>query len=247
MSEIKPIKSLGQHPEGGEIEVMPSMYGRPYVRHNSINVTIPETIQPEAITLEQAVELLNTKKEGIKPIKSLGQHPDGGEIEVMPSMYGKPYVRYNSINVTIPQHIQPESITLEQAVELLNINKGGIQPIKSLGQHPDGGEIEVMPSMYGKPFVKHNNTNVTIPETIQPDAITLEQAVELLKTNKGGIQPIKSLGQHPDGGEIVVMPSMYDKPFIRHNGLNITIPPHIQPNAITFEQALELIASKAKT
>ena len=60
------MKSLGQHPDGGEIEVMSSKYEKPFVRCNGINVTIPATIQPEAITLEQAVELLNTKQEGTK-------------------------------------------------------------------------------------------------------------------------------------------------------------------------------------
>ena len=99
---------------------MSSKYEKPFVRHNDNNVTIPDNIKPEAITLEQAIGLFDSKKRGIKTVKVLGEHPTGGIIEVRPSQYGKPYVKHNKFNVTIPQHIQPNAITLEQAIELID-------------------------------------------------------------------------------------------------------------------------------
>ena len=112
--------SLHQHPDGGEIEVMPSMYEKPFVRHNDNNVTIPDNIKPEDITREQAIGLLDSKARGVKTVKVLGEHPTGGKIEVRPSQFGKPYVKHNKTNVTIPEHIQPNAITLDQAIELID-------------------------------------------------------------------------------------------------------------------------------
>ena len=51
-----------------------------------------------------------------KPLKELGEHPDGGPVNVMPGRYG-PYVKWEKINATIPKDIEPETVTMEQAVE----------------------------------------------------------------------------------------------------------------------------------
>jgi DNA topoisomerase-1 len=54
----EPLKSLGDHPElGGAVQVLSGRYG-PYVKHGSINATIPKDVAPEAITMEEAVKLI---------------------------------------------------------------------------------------------------------------------------------------------------------------------------------------------
>ena len=56
-----------------------------------------------------------------------------------------------------------------------------------LGDHPDGGPIEVFEGRYG-PYVKHGKTNATLPKDMTPDVVTLEQAIELVnaKAAQGG-------------------------------------------------------------
>jgi DNA topoisomerase-1 len=51
------LRALGEHPEGGAIEVLSGRYG-PYVKHGSINATLPKGKDPGALTVEEAVELL---------------------------------------------------------------------------------------------------------------------------------------------------------------------------------------------
>ncbi|HPF47856.1 MAG TPA: topoisomerase C-terminal repeat-containing protein [Emcibacteraceae bacterium] len=52
-------------------------------------------------------------------MKDLGPHPDGdNNILVMDGRYG-PYVKYNRINATIPKDKDPQSITIEEALELI--------------------------------------------------------------------------------------------------------------------------------
>ena len=56
-----PLRSLGAHPADGEtVDVMKGKYG-PYVKWGKINATLPDTIEPEAVTMDQAVELLDAK------------------------------------------------------------------------------------------------------------------------------------------------------------------------------------------
>ena len=62
-----PGRELGEHPAGGKLVVRAGKYG-PYVNWGKVNATLPKALTQEAITLEQAVELVNAKAEssGVK-------------------------------------------------------------------------------------------------------------------------------------------------------------------------------------
>ena len=67
----KPLKELGEHPEaGGPVNVMEGRYG-PYVKHGKINATIPKSIDPAELTMDEAVRLIaeRAEKAGKKPPK----------------------------------------------------------------------------------------------------------------------------------------------------------------------------------
>lgn len=54
------LKALGEHPNGGPVQVLDGKFG-PYVNYQKINFTIPKEVSPESVTLEQAVTWLATK------------------------------------------------------------------------------------------------------------------------------------------------------------------------------------------
>ncbi len=82
------------------------------------------------------------------------------------------------------------TITLERALELLAQPKAtrgrkAVTPIHEIGKHPvDEEPINVYDGPYG-PYIKHGQVNVSVPEGKKPEAVTVDEAVALLK-EKGG-------------------------------------------------------------
>jgi DNA topoisomerase-1 len=59
---------LGDHPSGGKIVLREGRYG-PYVSHGKVNATLPKSVAPDAISLQDAIELINAKGDGPKPAR----------------------------------------------------------------------------------------------------------------------------------------------------------------------------------
>ncbi|WP_373354244.1 type I DNA topoisomerase [Pseudoroseicyclus sp. CXY001] len=120
-------REVGKHPEDGEpVEAGIGRYG-PFVKHGRLYANLKEADEVFEIGMNRAVELLAQKAASrgagrgaaAKPLKELGEHPDGGAISVMPGRYG-PYVKWEKVNATLPKDVEPEAVTLDQAVELVN-------------------------------------------------------------------------------------------------------------------------------
>ena len=57
------IKDLGEHPEDKKpVRVMKGQYG-PYIKYKSLNATIPEEKDPTELTMEEALILIEKRKE----------------------------------------------------------------------------------------------------------------------------------------------------------------------------------------
>ena len=56
----KALRDLGEHPEGGPVQVFDGRYG-PYVKWGKVNATLPKETAPESITLETALDLIAAK------------------------------------------------------------------------------------------------------------------------------------------------------------------------------------------
>jgi len=116
-------RPVGPHPEDGElIEAGIGRYG-PFVKHGKKYANLPDVDEVFIIGMNRAVEVLAAKqtrgRTAAEPLKTLGAHPDGGELAVMKGRYG-PYVKWEKVNATLPKDMEPDTITLEQAVELVN-------------------------------------------------------------------------------------------------------------------------------
>lgn len=110
-------RSLGFH-EGEEVTAGIGRYG-PYVRKGKTYKSIPADENVLTIGLNRAVDLLAQKQQrGGGALKTLGEHPEGGEVTLHSGRYG-PYVKHGKINATLPKDRGPETITLEEALELI--------------------------------------------------------------------------------------------------------------------------------
>lgn len=175
---------LGKHPESGEnIFVLNGRFG-PYVqlgKKDEENKTpkrssIPKEIDPENITIDQAVHLL------ILP-RTLGQHPETG-IDVI-SNIGKfgPYVGHDG-NFRSLKEDSPYEVTLKKALEILAMPKQpprGAEIIKELGKNPKTKkDVTLFKSKSGY-FLKKGLQRIYLPDSINPETLTLEEAVEMSK------------------------------------------------------------------
>jgi DNA topoisomerase-1 len=102
----------------------------PYVNHDAKFKSIPKSMSVFTITPEEAVALLAQANTGPAPIRSLGHHPtEDGQIEIYAGRYG-PYVEHGKIRATLPKSVEPEALTLEEALELLTAKVAKAAPAK---------------------------------------------------------------------------------------------------------------------
>jgi DNA topoisomerase-1 len=111
-------RNIGLHPETQKpVEANIGRFG-PYLKHDGGFKSIPKTDSVYDVALDRAVELLAQK--GTSSGRALGDHPtDKKPISVRSGRYG-PYVKYGSVNATIPKDLDPDTITLDEAVILIN-------------------------------------------------------------------------------------------------------------------------------
>jgi DNA topoisomerase-1 len=126
-------REIGPHPEDG-VAVWANIgrYG-PYLKHaastsdrGGTNANLESLEEVWTVGMNRAVQLLAEKvasrgRRGgaAKTLRDLGVHPqDGGAICIMEGKYG-PYVKWEKINATLPKERDPEGVTLEEALVLI--------------------------------------------------------------------------------------------------------------------------------
>ena len=137
-------REVGKHPEDGEpIVANLGRYG-PYVQHLKTYANVPDVNELFEIGLNRAVTLIAEKRAGkgagrgrtaIAPLKELGKHPDGEAINLFNGRFG-PYIKHGTINANIPRGADPATITLEQAIELVDARAAAAPSTKSRGKKP---------------------------------------------------------------------------------------------------------------
>jgi DNA topoisomerase-1 len=123
-------REIGLHPESSKkITAGIGRFG-PYLNHDGTFKSIPRSDSIFDIDLPRAVELLAQAKAKAAPLRELGEHPtEGGSIAIYSGRYG-PYVQHGKINATLPKDEEIESITMEQALELLAAKAAKGAPVK---------------------------------------------------------------------------------------------------------------------
>ncbi len=112
-------RDLGLHPETNKKIVANIGRFGPYVNHDGKFKSIPKTDSVFSINNAGAVALLAAANTGLAPIADLGAHPSGeGRVEIYAGRYG-PYVQHAKVRATIPKSIEPEELTMDEALGLL--------------------------------------------------------------------------------------------------------------------------------
>ena len=147
---------------------------------------------------------------------------------------------------SIPAPFDPNTIVLEQALQLLSLPR-------NIGDHPETGKpITAGLGRYG-PFILHDGTYANLPSAEELFTVGINHAVVLLAEKKAGkagrfqraaSTVLKDLGEHPaEGGSIQVLSGRYG-PYVKHGDVNATLPRGKAPETLTVEEAVQLIAER---
>ena len=121
-------REVGKHPDDGEPVLAGIGRFGPYVQHGKIYANLEAGDDVLTIGHNRAVTLIAEKvakgpgksRFGAAPGRALGEHPDkGGPIVVKSGRYG-PYVSHDGVNASLPSDKTPETLTLEEAVSLID-------------------------------------------------------------------------------------------------------------------------------
>ena len=222
----------------------------PYIQTGTngetVSTSIPQDVTPGDLSAQKVQKLVEVSAAADEP---LGKDPETGkDIYVLTGRYG-PYVQLGENTedkkkprrVSLPKGLSVEQVDLEKALKILSLPR-------TLGQHPETGkDVKAGIGRYG-PFVVHDGTFASLKKTDDVLEVGLERALELLsqarKKGKGGSNVLKELGTHPkDGKDVRVMTGRYG-PYIKYGKKNISLPKSVEPENITLEEAVELIAKK---
>ncbi len=156
---------------------------------------------------------------------------------------GEPEGKEKPKRQSLLRDMTPNDLTLEKALALLSLPR-------ELGPHPEDGETILAGVGRFGPYVKHGPKYKSIPSDESVLEIGMNRAVALLAEAKNprgraAAKPIRSIGNHPsDEAPVELYDGRYG-PYVKHGGVNATVPRDIKPEELTLDQAVALLAERA--
>ncbi|GIU92145.1 MAG: DNA topoisomerase 1 [Acidimicrobiia bacterium] len=234
---------IGTDPEGRPIVVRVGRYG-PFLERNGDRASVPDDLPPDELTVAKALELLEEQGKGDK---ILGTDPETGEVVLVRTGRFGPYVQLGDDDEAKPKRasllkgMSVDEVSLDDALRLLSLPR-------SLGVDPDTGEeVLVFNGRYG-PYVQRGSDRRSLASEDQIFTITLEEALELLREpprrrGRSSQAPLRTLGEDPEGRTVTVRSGRYG-PYVTDGEVNASLRKGDDPETITLERAVELLAER---
>ncbi|HEX8640810.1 MAG TPA: type I DNA topoisomerase [Allosphingosinicella sp.] len=175
---------LGTDPATGEEVTLRSGRFGSYVQlgegKEAKRSSLPKDVPQQALDLELALRLLSLPR-------TVGNHPESGKpITASLGRYG-PYLAHDGKYAKLASTADVFEIGMNAAVARLadaaaggGRSAGSREPLKVLGLHPrTDAEMRLMEGRYGA-YVTDGTTNATLPKTLAPESLTLEEAAQLI-------------------------------------------------------------------
>jgi DNA topoisomerase-1 len=225
---------LGIDPESGKtMLVRMTRLGRPVIQIGMPDELLPDekpkyaNLKPnqsiETITMEEAHELFSLPK-------TLGEH-EGNEIVVAVGRFG-PYIKYGTVNVTLPRGVDPMEIDLDAAIEYLKQKQEADAPIAEY----EGAPVTAGTGRFG-PFLKWKDLYINVPKRFDIKKLKPEEVAELIKS-KLDKESNRYIHNWPDL-KLAVENGRWG-PFIRFGKKFINLPKNEAGKKMTNEDAAQL-------
>jgi DNA topoisomerase I len=248
-----PVLDLGTDSESGEmVRVRVGRFG-PFVQLGDggpgRTASLPEDVAPADLSVERAMELVRAKAEGPR---GLGADPaTGQQVYVMNGRYGA-YVQLGETpegkkaekpkRASLQGGMTESTVTLDEALKLLSLPR-------VVGLHPDDNEpISTNFGRFG-PYVKHGDEFRSLESEDQVFGISFDDALALIRAPKqsrrrGQGASKKTLRELTNEGATIKLLAGRYGPYVTDGSVNASLPKTADPNALTFEQAMELLNAR---
>ena len=186
--------------------------------------------QLDTISLEEALELFKFPKE-------IGNYKDE-IVTVNNGRYG-PYIKFSTKSISIPNGIDPHSVDLNLAIELIDEKLKSEEPIHMYDEKP----VTKGKGRFG-PFIKWNDMFINVNKTYDFDNLSITEIEELieLKIKK---EKEKLISEWSDEG-IKVEKGRWGRSIISMGKKKVEIPKEIDPKTITLDIAKQYLNPKKK-
>jgi DNA topoisomerase-1 len=209
---------------------------------------LPADLPPDELTVEHAKELI---AKGSAGPRELGVDPASGEMVLALTGRFGPFVQLGVLEegskakpprASLFKSMDPDSVDLETALKLLALPR-------VVGADAEGNEITAQNGRYG-PYLKKGTDSRSLETEDQIFNVTLAEAEVIFAQPKRGRNqktkpPIQEFGESPDTGKPVRVLDGRFGPYVTDGVTNATIRRGLDPDTISFEDAIDLLRERA--
>ncbi|MHC1692055.1 MAG: type I DNA topoisomerase [Sphaerochaetaceae bacterium] len=263
-SEIKPAQAklikLPNFPP--TYPIMVGKFGPYAVKNGSngdkeISISLPDSLYPGNITLEDVERLLESKAKGTEGPQSIGTDPVSGvDIYLLTGKFGP----YFQLGLKTPQNPSPKRASVPKGVDGAQMAMEDILRLlslpRTLGTNPATGEPVIANKGKFGPYVGSAGEFRSLPKDDSVFSVTLEEALVLLAAPKPGRpgrasrsapEPVMAFGEY-EGNQLVVVNGKYGF-YGKLGKLNIPLPMAMRKDAValktlTRDQLVELLKER---
>ncbi len=195
----------------------------------------------DGATLEEWPKLLGPDPDSGEPI-SVRKGPYGFYVqagETKPVEKGKKKLKDKPRRASLLKSMTPVDVDLQTALRLLSLPR-------LLGDHPESAKPILAGIGRFGPYLKHGDGFVSLPPEDDVLTIGINRAVTVIAeaATKGKGSASRRLGEHPDDGKVITQGAGRFGPYVRHGKIYASIPRGTEPEAVTLEEAIAMIAEK---
>ena len=222
---------LGTHPENNkEISVRLGKFG-PMVQIGAVDddekpkfASLPQDLQIESVTLDEALSLF-------KLPRTIGEF-QGEDLVANNGRYG-PYIKFGKKFISIPVGKSPTSITLEDAILLIEDKIKADAPIHVY----EGKDVQKGKGRFG-PYIKWNNMFINVNKKYDWDNLTINEIEELIEDKKQ--KEIEKVVHNWEEEGIRVEKGRWGKFYLIKSKKKILLDKNLDVHAMSIGQAKEI-------
>lgn len=165
-------KTIGKY-EKEDVIISNGRFG-PYVRFGTMFVSLPKGVDPLAIELDDAIELIEEKREADAPI---------AEYENLPVQKGVgrfgPFIKWNNIFINVNKKYDYDNLTFDDIVELIEVKKQ--KEIDKVIHNWEEEGIRVEKARWGRFNILQGKIKIELPKTTKAEKLTLEEVKGIIE------------------------------------------------------------------